>query len=47
MEVLKKLRRGNITIVKCEKYRKSKTNTKNNIKRYIEQMKLREYKNDY
>lgn len=47
MEVLKELRSGNITIVKCEKYRKSKTNTNNNLKKYIAEMKLREYKNDY
>ncbi len=47
MEVLKELRSGNITIVKCEKYRKSKTNTNNNLKKYIAEMRLREYKNDY
>lgn len=39
-----KSRSGNITIIKCEDYQKNKTDKNNNLKKYIEEMKLREYK---
>ena len=47
MEILKEERSGNITIMKCQKYRKNKANINNNLKKYIEEIKSREYKNDY